>query len=448
MTNEIGRPVRRRNIRAADNDRLIREAAIQELNRVGVDQLSLREVAHVAGLTHGATYARFEDVEELLIDLWHSALRERLIALFELSIAAVQEPSVVSVGALFERLRVADARDTAAIELLLTSRRMPNVREECALFVQNYLEPDESLTLRSEALFSRAVLLFGVTAGRLFANAMFGAEDDYHDALEKLILEILSIDVADVPEWGSHAQELLARFEMSDRDSFPRGDSLGAEIARSAYSVVGKSGYVRATISRIARRAQCSPGAIYKINDSKEGLVIHAFRDIIGARWMKALDVADVLDDDYLTALLRAEASDRNELRRNFLLEMIIAARHNDVLRQTLRQHIEGLENGVSSNIGADDEMRRRLRFLVRTITTFIIAASWLPTITGSAKFLDFSQLGEPTKRAIREHWVPEWDVTSRELRHLPKVALLVEESRDAGAGLFSKTRIVDLGGA
>ena len=56
------------------NDAAIRDAAIGEVLRVGVDHVSLRDVGHEAGLTHGATYARYEDVDELLVDLWNSEL--------------------------------------------------------------------------------------------------------------------------------------------------------------------------------------------------------------------------------------------------------------------------------------------------------------------------------------------------------------------------------------
>jgi AcrR family transcriptional regulator len=63
-----------RNARAAANDVAIAAAAVGEILRVGVDRVSLREVAQRAGLTHGATYARYEDVNELLIDLWNSKI--------------------------------------------------------------------------------------------------------------------------------------------------------------------------------------------------------------------------------------------------------------------------------------------------------------------------------------------------------------------------------------
>ena len=50
-------------------------AAVQLVFSKGIDSISFRDVGHEAGLTHGRSYARFEDVEELLVDLWVSVLR-------------------------------------------------------------------------------------------------------------------------------------------------------------------------------------------------------------------------------------------------------------------------------------------------------------------------------------------------------------------------------------
>jgi len=43
------------------NDEKIRKAVMEDILDKGVDRLSLRGVGQHAGLTHGATYARFED---------------------------------------------------------------------------------------------------------------------------------------------------------------------------------------------------------------------------------------------------------------------------------------------------------------------------------------------------------------------------------------------------
>src|ERR1700678_2457148 len=124
------RSQRTRSARAIANDTAIRDSAISEVLRVGVDHVSLRDVGHHAGLTHGATYARYEDVDELLVDLWNSTLAQRAASLFELSRAATRTPNTETVRAMFAVLRDTTAADVAAIHVLLVSRRFPILHEE------------------------------------------------------------------------------------------------------------------------------------------------------------------------------------------------------------------------------------------------------------------------------------------------------------------------------
>jgi AcrR family transcriptional regulator len=128
-----------RSKKALANDELIRNAGIGEILRVGVDHVSLREVSARAGLTHGATYARYEDADELLVDLWIVQLAERAIALFELCLTAAKDPTTTNVHEVFEFVRAASEHDAAMVHLLLTARRIPVLAEEVNEFIENYL---------------------------------------------------------------------------------------------------------------------------------------------------------------------------------------------------------------------------------------------------------------------------------------------------------------------
>ena len=121
---------RRRSSRAISNDAAIRAAAIELVLQVGVDAISFRDVGRVAGLTHGALYARFEDVEELLVDLWNEVLCHRAIDLLEVVVRAVSDPNEATVRAVVDRLRDTPNADIAMVEVLLTSRRFEVLHEE------------------------------------------------------------------------------------------------------------------------------------------------------------------------------------------------------------------------------------------------------------------------------------------------------------------------------
>lgn len=401
-----------RSEKAVANDQALRAAAVGEIQRVGVDQLSLRDVSHAAGLTHGAAYARFEDSDELLVDLWNSVLRQRLEEMYELSLNATQDASASSVGALFELIRDADARDLAAIELLLASRRMPVLREECESFIRAYLELDAGTTGTSRALFSRSVLLFGTMMARLYGDRHFGLDEDYNNTFEKLLIESLSVSPTEVESYELQVpehNEVQARFDQAG--------GLRADLAYATFHVVGGSGYAGATISRIARRANCSPAAIYKAHHSKEDLVVGTFIDILGVKRMSFANVADVLDEPFLATAMKAESQDQSALRRNFVLELFLAAGHHEQIREAVRKQLMDLETSVPLALGLDEEQGAPLRYMLRTVVTALLGASWVSSLSSTASNLDFAQYTEPLTRAILVRWLPEWDSMSRDLR-------------------------------
>ena len=178
------RSQRTRSARAVANDAAIRDAAVSEVLRVGVDHVSLRDVGHQAGLTHGATYARYEDVDELLVDLWNSVLRQRAIAMFELCMNAAELPSTKTVGALFEAIRDTDPADVACVQVLLTARRIPTLHEEVEPFIHDYLERESGPSHTRSASFARGLTLFGMMIVQIFADATYGRDDDYQRVLE------------------------------------------------------------------------------------------------------------------------------------------------------------------------------------------------------------------------------------------------------------------------
>ncbi len=402
---------RTRTARAVANDASIRDAAVEEILRVGVDRVSLRDVGKQAGLTHGATYARYEDVNELLVDLWESKLYESAVSLFERSLRAVERPDEENIGKLFDLIRTAKPEDVAMIQVLLVSRRVPIILEEVESFVRNFLEPDEDLTPHSSAIFTRALTLFALTMVRIFADSQFGSDPNYLDMLEKILFAALRVSPADVATGEP--------FDFGDRYRITAGDDFHAQLAYSTYHAVGRSGYHGATISRIARRAQCSPGAIYKSHNSKEDLVVVAFRDIIGSRWMNVSDFAQILDKHSMLRLLDYEASEHNALRRNFTLEAVLAAAHTDKLRTTVLGQLQELEALIPSLVVVDDVEEKGLRYMVRSITTVAVGVSWLATITKTVDQLDFNQFAEPFRLALLSECVPTWKEISQQMRAL-----------------------------
>jgi AcrR family transcriptional regulator len=389
----------------------IRKAAVESILQNGVDRLSLRDIGHQAGLTHGATYARYEDVDELLVDLWNSTLAQRAIAMFELSRVAARTPNAETVGAMFAVLGDITAADVAAAHVLLVARRFPILHEEVEPFIHQYLESTEP---DPDGAYARAQTLFALLIVRVIGAHQFDWNDD-DTKLEGLILNTLQMEPTGP-----------ARFEPADANDriIPEpNESLKSQLAYATFGVVGKSGYIRATISRIARRAACSPGAIYKLYPSKEDLVIASFRDIMRARWLRATNFVDILDEGSIAQLLYASASVQNEVRQSFTMETILASTHSDKIRLAVRGQLRELEDAVRSLVELTDDEIESLRFLIRSVTNLAIGVSWMTTIAPNSRNVDFNQFSEPFRLAVLRDVLPNWIHISEQIRKAVKSA-------------------------
>jgi AcrR family transcriptional regulator len=398
---------RTRSARALANDEAIRKAAVESILKNGVDRLSLRDIGHQAGLTHGATYARYEDVDELLVDLWNSTLAQRAASMFDLAYAAAHTPDVETVAAMFAVLRDATASDVAAIHVLLISRRFPILHEEVEPFIHRYLERTEP---DPDGAYAGARTLFAILIVRVIGGHQFNWSDD-NAKLEELILSTLQTKPTDIAK--------VEPSDAADRIIPEPNESLKSQLAYATFGVVGKSGYIRATITRTARRAACSPGAIYKLYPSKEDLVIASFRDIMRARWLRATNFVDILEEGSITQLLYASASVQNEVRQSFTMETILAATHSDKIRLAVMGQLRELEDAVEALVELSIGEIESLRFLIRSVTNLAIGVSWMTTIAPNSRDNDFNQFCEPFRLAVRRDVLPNWIQISEKIRHV-----------------------------
>ena len=118
------RPRVTRRERTRANDEAILDAAVERIRVAGVDALSMREVADRAGLTSGATYARYENAIELAIDVWTRRCQGPVMGLIADSLTLLFRPEPARMASVARRLTKPDAVLRAGIELLAVSRRV------------------------------------------------------------------------------------------------------------------------------------------------------------------------------------------------------------------------------------------------------------------------------------------------------------------------------------
>ena len=391
---------RARSARALANDQVIRDAAILEILRVGVDRVSLREVGQRAGFTHGATYARYEDVEELLVDLWISSLCERMTTLYELCLRATRDPATTDELVAF--VRDASSNDVAALQLLLTARRIPALYEEVEPFIATYLAQGDGTDTHADPVFIRASAVFAMLITMIGNIFFFGATVDDVGVLETVLYDLFATPASDDDVIELHEPDVSGT-------PAPTSD-LKSQLGYATFLVVGKSGYTRATISRIARRAKCSPGVIYRIFASKEDLVIESFRATLNARWMRIDNFSRLLDRGGLSQSLFDTTAAINTVRRDFVLEFTLGATNVPKLHQTLVAQTEELVSPIPYLENLSVEQAATLAAVIRFITYVTTGVTLVSGACGVLHNANLSQFTEPLRRAMLKQSGPEWE--------------------------------------
>jgi AcrR family transcriptional regulator len=311
------------------------------------------------------------------------------------------------------------------VQVLLSSRRFVILREEIDTFIRDDLE-----TLPSDISsdhHSRALLLFALVLVQTLQVSLFGSNAEDIEFLSLTVLEALRIETRDVTPTQYR--------EPADRIIPLPSDDLPSQLAYHTFGAVGKSGYTRATISRISRRAHCSPGAIYKLYPSKEDLVIAAVRRIMEAPWISVFALAHILDEGVLAQLLYSAASTQNEVRKNFTLEIAMASAHSDKIRAAVETQLQGLEFLVTLMEDIDDAEKSQLRQTIRIVVNLTLGTSFLSTVTKATESVDFNQFAEPLRRSILMRNGSAWEKIRRQLDGIAEQFQTPERRRLATEG-------------
>jgi AcrR family transcriptional regulator len=276
------------------------------------------------------------------------------------------------------------------------------------VFIQDYFDTPG---YGSRAIQSRALALFSLISAKIFSNSEFGLNSDRIAFLRPVLVSALQTDPEDVLP--------VPLAEPSDRIiPQPTGD-LRSQLAYYTFSAVGRSGYTRATISRISRRSNCSPGAIYKLYPSKEDLVIAAIRSIMRAPWITVASLAEILNEGALAQLLFASSSEQNSLRKNFVLEMSMASAFNEKLRSAVAAQLQLIDSVAPLLVDISDEERVHFQYMLREIVLLTLGESFLSTVSRAVTQMDFNQFAEPFRRSLLECCFPSWPDISRQLKEM-----------------------------
>lgn len=257
-----------------ENDRRIRESLRDLVVERGWDEITVAAVARQAGVTVGAVYARAENLAELANDVWSELIEAPLEAFITEMMAAAESGDADRLRALSASVD-RDHRDLlVALELIVASLFDDELAEvvgaRFGAMVQHHTVPvDASLDAahRSAARF----LVLSFMFGRLLAYQ----SGDAIDAVSGVEASILCGYVAATPVPVNSANARPITFTLSsERDESTR---------RAVIQVVGRWGYRRATLARIARAAGIRPGVLFAGYSSKAELVADAATGLVAS---------------------------------------------------------------------------------------------------------------------------------------------------------------------
>lgn len=320
--------------RSRQTDLKVALSAANAVRRDGFDQMALTRVASDAGYSSGVIYARCDDRSELMVLAWQKSFWPELREVLEAGINAVVNRDTDALNATINLWRTRCAVPAvpdigSAVEVIVAARRDEVLGEVVHGDINDLLRlhgagtgdtgPIRELVLFTVATFIGSALLNSVTT------------DDSELAIDPtFILHLLA---------NRTVHERPAETSPAETTDFERprtGDDLRDALIDATEYVIARAGVHRATVSRIARRAGVSVGAIYGLYENKESLVVdcisvlhppQAMRDTVGWSNVKYETFRSTMG-----ANLRMYLSPEQHLWRMFRIESLVAARHNPAI--------------------------------------------------------------------------------------------------------------------
>jgi AcrR family transcriptional regulator len=329
---------RRRSESSQANDVKILDAALREVDEVGVDNLAMTSVARRAGLTTGALYARYESTGELAAALWTTAIAERHFAFLDQAVSALIDGRTGDVEDLAVELSAPSIETSVALELITTSRRIDDLQEvvfnDIALWMQHW---DAAPRTRRRRRRVQVLFTLGTVWGVLLHIAPNRRPLDWRPVFERLQWSFAQ------PYDEPRRRFVADRVQEVNADT---GDPVQDALTGAVAAVIARVGLERATVSRISRRANLTSGAIYGRFASKEHLLDEAIVTLLARRFTDDLFASNsAFAPDAGNAAARIVGGYMSEPRqqwRRFRIETQLVARHHPRIAATLDRVQEG----------------------------------------------------------------------------------------------------------
>lgn len=307
--------------------------AVDEINEVGPDRLGFTSIARRASLSTGALYARYENVDELFLEVWMTeglpALRQILTDIEE---SLSQESGVAARLRLSEQMSHSDRELLVLVNLLVASRRSEAIFEEIAPSVAEEI-----------AKFSSRVPAIDLYLGTLLGMAMGIAGTGLQGLDWQGPVAIVSsvtrkaVNPQDIPDDAAEVPETI--FIPDD------AEEIDVRLFDAVAHVIARVGASQATVSRIARRAKVNPASIYMRYEDKDALfaacMSHVMRmgesrnEELFDQYQKGIQTSsEITPAAEAIVMFRGNQSPQHSNIRRLRVETMFAAMHDENLRR------------------------------------------------------------------------------------------------------------------
>lgn len=267
-------PSRHRRTRAETvraNDAAIRDSVLQCVAAEGWDAMALTGVAKRAQLTVGAVYARAESKSELGNTVWSAAVAPWLTDGVDRILSAADAGDEAALKAALDHWERDPVMGANTVEFLIASLFDDELDEvvgaDARRIMQRLRRPRPGADEFSPPVIAANALTMSMSFGRLLARRS-------HPDLPALSGEQISVTAsfatarATQPRPSTQPPVTFLRESPSDPEQ--------TRIDSATVEVVGRVGYRRATIARIARAAGMSTGMLFSNYRTKAQLVSEA----------------------------------------------------------------------------------------------------------------------------------------------------------------------------
>lgn len=327
------------------------DCAVGEILEVGPDNLGFTSIARRADMSTGALYARYENVDELLLEVW---LHRGLPALRHL-IADMQESLITSTGKVARR-RIADMLSDPDSELCLISKIMVIARRNEA--VGEFVIPS---TIDAVNKAKKDTPAFDFYLAQVLGIAL-GVQGTGFVGLDWFSpISIIASAARDATEFQPLDESMPAIPEAS---GFGEGlDDLDRRLFGAVSRVISRVGIDHATISRIARHADINPASIYMKYDDKNALLAACVTHVMKGTFSQNEEMIDyyasLSDESSIKTVSNSavvmfrgnQSTDHSEIRL-LRLETLFSAGHHDELKAIIRKAFQEILLIDQENLG------------------------------------------------------------------------------------------------